>query len=115
MIFTMVDRDKCVVFPPLITGPQRSRAFIAIRQRQPGTHCRILRRDRGIAGAGIDLTPIACGGADEFHQEREQWASGANFFAFGPGQILGYAHNQNTRLKHWPGRVQRGAAGDHCW
>src|SRR5690625_2417136 len=29
-------------------------------------------------------------------QEREQWASGANFFAFGPGQILGFRHNRHT-------------------
>ena len=97
MIFTMVDRDKCVVFPPLITGNQRSRAF----------HCRFGKGEgarieeypdvlSALAGQGVDLTPIACGGDDSFHQEREQWASGANFFAFGPGRILGYKHNLYT-------------------
>ena len=97
MIFTMVDRDQCVVFPPLITGHQRSRAF----------HCRFddperasIREYEGVlpalAALGVDLSPIACGGDDEFHQQREQWASGANFFAFGPGRILGYAHNERT-------------------
>lgn len=97
MIFTMVDRDKCVVFPPLITGRQRSRAY----------HCRFDRGEQAqivehetvlgaLAAQGLDLEPIACGGQDDFHQEREQWASGANFFAFGPGQILGYSHNQRT-------------------
>jgi arginine deiminase len=99
MIFTMVDRDACVVFPPLITGSQRCRAF----------HCRFdgsgegaarIREHRGVIEAlrtlDLDLRPIACGGEDEFNQEREQWASGANFFAFGPGRILGYKHNVRT-------------------
>jgi len=98
MIFTMVDRDKCVVFPPLITGARRCRAF----------HCRFgnegdgaeIREYPGVLEAlsalGLDLKPINCGGEDDFHQEREQWASGANFFAFGPGQIIGYGHNQYT-------------------
>ncbi|TVS11112.1 MAG: arginine deiminase [Wenzhouxiangella sp.] len=97
MIFTMIDRDKCVVFPPLITGAHRSRAF----------HCRFDDPERAsireydgvlpaLADLGVDLSPIACGGNDEFLQQREQWASGANFFAFGPGRILGYAHNEHT-------------------
>ncbi|MFW6339719.1 MAG: arginine deiminase family protein [Wenzhouxiangella sp.] len=97
MIFTMIDHDKCVVFPPLITGQHRSRAF----------HCRFddperaeIREYDGVLPAlyalGVDLAPINCGGADEFEQQREQWASGANFFAFAPGRILGYAHNERT-------------------
>jgi len=97
MIFTMVDRDTCVVFPPIITGPHRSRAF----------HCRFdggdaaqIKEYSGVLQAlkalGLELQPIACGGQDQFNQEREQWASGANFFAFGPGQILGYSHNEHT-------------------
>jgi arginine deiminase len=49
-----------------------------------------------LAALGVTLSPIACGGDDAFHQEREQWASGANFFAFGPGRILGYKHNVHT-------------------
>ncbi|MBS3743863.1 MAG: hypothetical protein KGY48_05900 [Wenzhouxiangellaceae bacterium] len=97
MIFTMVDRDKCVVFPPLITGNQRCRAF----------HCRFGSGEgarieefsdvlSALRAQGVELEPIACGGSDVFHQEREQWASGANFFAFGPGRILGYKHNIHT-------------------
>ncbi len=97
MIFTMIDHDKCVVFPPLITGPKRSRAFHCAFDN--GDEARITEYSgviEALAGLGVELSPINCGGDDDFHQEREQWASGANFFAFGPGQILGYSHNQYT-------------------
>ncbi len=97
MIFTMVDKDKCVVFPPLITGSKRSRAYHCVFDNGGMTG---ITEYSGVIEAlhalGLDLSPIACGGEDDFHQEREQWASGANFFAFGPGQILGFAHNQYT-------------------
>ncbi|RFF28054.1 MULTISPECIES: arginine deiminase family protein [unclassified Wenzhouxiangella] len=97
MIFTMVDHDKCVVFPPLITGPSRSRAFHCAFNGGPDATITEYRDVLGALSAlGIDLAPINCGGEQEFHQEREQWASGANFFAFGPGQILGYRHNRYT-------------------
>ena len=46
---------------------------------------------------GIDLKPIPCGGnADHYTQEREQWHSGANFFATAPGKIIGYERNNHT-------------------
>ena len=45
---------------------------------------------------GMDLKPIICGGDDEWDQEREQWHSGANFFAFAPGKVLTYARNIHT-------------------
>lgn len=97
MIFTMVDRDKCVVFPPLITGAQRCRA---IHIRYQGKKVAHIEEYPGLLEAlgqqGLDLNPIACGGKDPFQQEREQWSSGANFFAFGPGHIIGYRHNHHT-------------------
>ncbi|NBB91556.1 MAG: arginine deiminase, partial [Gammaproteobacteria bacterium] len=97
MIFTMVDHDKCVVFPPLITGPNRSRAFHCAFNGGPDARITEHRDVLGaLASLGVELDPISCGGEQEFHQEREQWASGANFFAFGPGQILGYRHNRYT-------------------
>jgi len=97
MIFTMVDHDKCIVFPPLMTGTNRSRAFHCKFNGGPDADITEYRDVLGALSAlGIDLQPINCGGKEEFHQEREQWASGANFFAFGPGQILGYRHNRYT-------------------
>ena len=44
----------------------------------------------------MDLKPIVCGGSDEWDQEREQWHSGANFFAFAPGKVISYARNVHT-------------------
>ena len=45
----------------------------------------------------MNLEPISCGGnSDEWIQEREQWHSGANFFAVGPGKIIGYGRNEYT-------------------
>ena len=45
---------------------------------------------------GFDFEPVLCGGTDAWYQEREQWHSGANFFALGEGKILGYARNTHT-------------------
>ena len=46
---------------------------------------------------GMDLEPIFCGGRqDNYIQDREQWHSGANFFALGPGRVIGYGRNVYT-------------------
>jgi arginine deiminase len=45
----------------------------------------------------MDLKPSFCGGEkDTMTQEREQWHSGANFFALGPGKLIGYNRNVHT-------------------
>jgi arginine deiminase len=45
----------------------------------------------------MPLDLIQCGGSsDPWTQEREQWHSGANFFAIAPGKIIGYRRNINT-------------------
>jgi arginine deiminase len=97
MIFTMVDRDKCVVFPPLITGMHKCRAFHVRYEQQ---RVKRIVEYPGVLEAlrtqGLDLKPIPCGGDNELRQEREQWSSGANFFAMAPGHIIGFEHNQAT-------------------
>jgi arginine deiminase len=94
MLFTQVDRELCVVYPPLFIGPER---------------LTILHRRRGDAGVteapdiftalrrvNLPLEPIRAGGGRRLHQEREQWASGCNFMAVRPGVILSYRRNQHT-------------------
>ena len=98
MVFTLLDRDKCLVFEPLI---QRNRSYKTI-------HITIddgrVSRIHGVSGLlpalrslGMDLEPICCGGSsDSWVQEREQWHSGSNMFAFAPGKVLCYARNEVT-------------------
>ncbi len=97
MIFTMVDRDSCVVFPPLITGMRKCRAFhVHYEQRRVKRIVEYPGVLEALRTQGLDLRPISCGGANELRQEREQWSSGANFFALAPGHIIGFEHNQAT-------------------
>jgi arginine deiminase len=50
----------------------------------------------GLSSLGFDLAPVLCGGSDPLSQQREQWISGANVFAFAPGKIIGYDCNEAT-------------------
>jgi len=94
MIFTMLDQDLCCVFPPYFMGPTRL-PVLRIRKGDAGVH-----EAASLFGAledlGLPLTPLPCGGARRTMQEREQWASGCNFFAVGPGQVLAYDRNEHT-------------------
>ena len=97
MVFTLLDNDKCMVFKPLITqANQYQTVHITIDDG-------VVTSIRPVAGIlhalkklGMDLKPIVCGGADEWDQEREQWHSGANFFAVAPGKVISYARNVHT-------------------
>ena len=51
---------------------------------------------KSLSKLGMDLKPILCGGNIERIQKREQWHSGANFFAMGPGKVIGYGRNEYT-------------------
>jgi len=51
----------------------------------------------GLKKLGMDLEPIHCGGnSNPYYMEREQWHSGTNFFALGPGKVIGYGRNIYT-------------------
>jgi arginine deiminase len=97
MVFTVVDRDAALVYAPIITGRNRARV-VRISASAKGS----LRFDeeegliQGLWGLGIDLEPLVCGGGDPLFQEREQWWSGANSFAFAPGKIIMYSCNART-------------------
>lgn len=100
MLFTLVDHDRCVVFPPMIEGTHSAPAYHCVFDEGNLNDIHAITEYPHVLAAmkavGIDLDPISCGGEQRFHQEREQWASGANFFTFAPGQVLGYAHNEHT-------------------
>ncbi len=98
MVFTLLDRDKCMVFEPLIL---HDRSFKTVHITIEDGKVSRIRPVSGILpalrGLGMDLEPICCGGSsDSWVQEREQWHSGSNMFAFAPGKVLCYARNEAT-------------------
>jgi arginine deiminase len=94
MIFTQLDRELCVVYPPHFVGAER----LAVLHRRKGQH--EMREMPNIFAAlrevDIPLEPIFCGGDRRIVQEREQWASGCNFLAVAPGVVISYARNEAT-------------------
>ncbi|HET7599890.1 MAG TPA: arginine deiminase family protein [Gemmatimonadales bacterium] len=94
MLFTHVDRDLCVVYPPYFVGPER---------------LPVLHRRKGVEGVrempnffaalrevGLPLEPIFAGGTNRTAQDREQWSSACNFLALRPGMIVSYRRNYAT-------------------
>jgi arginine deiminase len=94
MIFTMIDREHCVVFPPSFIGPTRS-PVLHYRVGQHGMR-EMPNLFAALRQLDLPLEPIMCGGPRRTFQEREQWSSGCNFVAVRPGVILGYSRNENT-------------------
>jgi len=97
MVFTLLDRDKCMIFEPLIS---HSNQYQTVQITFDDGQVTGIKAVPGLLPAlkslGMDLKPVVCGGKDDWDQEREQWHSGANSFAFAPGKILTYARNIHT-------------------
>ena len=98
MVFTMLDRDMCMVFEPLIL---RNHSYKTVHITLEDGRVTDIRSVEGLLPAlkdlGLDLEPVACGGTeDSWVQEREQWHSGSNLFAIAPGKVLCYARNEAT-------------------
>jgi arginine deiminase len=94
MIFTHVDRELCVVYPPHFIGPYR----LPILQWQKGESHMKEQPDlfAALKHCGMPMEPILCGGSRRIVQDREQWASGCNFTALRPGVVTSYARNETT-------------------
>ena len=97
MVFTLLDRNKCMVFAPLIMNPG---SYQTVHIKIQNGKLQSIRNEKNLLTAlkklGMELEPVCCGGSDDWNQEREQWHSGANFFAVGPGKVLAYARNNYT-------------------
>jgi len=98
MTFTFLDKDTCMVYDPLILKNNKFQTIhITIDNgKVTGINKRknILKTLNSI---GFNLDPVFCGGKqDPWIMEREQWHSGANFFAFAPGKVIGYERNDYT-------------------
>lgn len=98
MVFTMLDRRCCLAFEPVIR--QRHHLDTVHIHIENGRVVSISEEDdlpTALAGLGLELEVLSCGGrGDTWVQEREQWHSGANFFALAPGQVMGYDRNEAT-------------------
>lgn len=94
MIFTMIDRERCVIFPPSFVGPDRC-AVLHYRAGRRGMR-EMPNLFAALREVDLPLEPVFCGGSRRIHQEREQWSSGCNFVAVRPGLILGYSRNEKT-------------------
>jgi arginine deiminase len=96
MVFTLLDRDRCMAYKPVIMNE----AFKTIHYEVNGHDYTKISEEKNLVDAlnklGMPLEPVFCGGGDDYAGPREQWHSGANFFAFAPGKVLGYARNYNT-------------------
>lgn len=98
MVFTFLDTNKCMVYEPLILQNNR---FQTIHIYVDNGKVQFIRKEENLPAAlaalGFDLEPVLCGGgADQWNQKREQWHSGANFFAVAPGKVIGYERNIYT-------------------
>jgi len=98
MVFTFLDVNRVMVYEPLIL---KSNKHLTLRMSVENGKVVSIQEEKNLIEAlnkiGFDLEPLYCGGrGDTYIQEREQWHSGANFFALGPGRVIGYERNRNT-------------------
>ncbi len=97
-LFTPVDRDAALVFPPVILadGPESARVHEIDLHADEPVPVAVPGLLPALRARGIDLEPIPCGGPDPVAQQREQWTDGANAFALAPGRIALYDRNLAT-------------------
>lgn len=98
MVFTLLDMNCCMVYEPLILTPNR---FKTVHIELENGKVKSIELGENIPSIlrklGMDLEITYCGGkTDKMVQEREQWHSGANFFAISPGKVIGYNRNTYT-------------------
>jgi arginine deiminase len=98
MVFTFLDRNQCMVYEPLILHPTR---YLTIHINIDNGKVKSIREVANIPTIlkelGMEMETLFCGGRrDSMIQEREQWHSGANFFALAPGKGIGYGRNVYT-------------------
>lgn len=96
MVFTFLDVDKCMIYEPVLF----SKKYSTIKMVVDNGKIKSITEEENLLSAlksvKINLKPILCGGSNPNNQEREQWHSGANFFAFDQGKVIGYERNEHT-------------------
>lgn len=96
MVFTFLDKDKCMAFAPIVFNDKYHTTHVTIDNGKVVSVAEEANLFKALNKLGMDIEPIYCGGNNEKYAAREQWHSGANFFAMAPGQVLGYERNVYT-------------------
>ena len=94
MLFTQVDRELCIVYPPYFVGPER----LAVLHRRRGMDGvkEMPNLFAALRAVDLPLEPLFAGGEHRARQEREQWGSACNSVAVEPGTIITYGRNDST-------------------
>lgn len=95
-IFTMLDHNEFVVFPPAIE--QQTDNVIILSRAEDGTRADMMPSLKQALEAvtGETISFISCGGSNPVDQYREQWTDGANILALAPGIVVVYDRNTHT-------------------
>ena len=98
MCFTFIDSHLAAVYEPLILKHNRFQTVhICIEKGEVASIQTVEHIPAILKQLGMEIQPVIVGGQkDIWIQEREQWHSGANFFAIAPGKVIGYERNQYT-------------------
>ena len=99
MVYTFLDKDRCMVYEPMLRKTAefagKTTTWIEIDNGKIKYHdCKDMLA--ALKHVGLEMEPVFCGGDDLWMQQREQWHSGANFFALAPGKVIGYRRNSHT-------------------
>ncbi len=99
MVFTFLGKHQCMAFEPMLkkTGlfAGKDTTLITIYKGNI-SYRKVNNIVEGLNSLGWEIEPVVGGGSDPWVQLREQWHSGANFFALGDGKVLGYRRNTHT-------------------
>ncbi len=98
MVLTFTDKNTCIIYEPVIYNRLNFQTVhIALDNGRIKNIETIDDIILALKKLGLDVRPVPCGGSKEILiQEREQWHSGANFFALAPGKVIGYERNVHT-------------------
>ena len=113
MIFTMADRDTCVVFSPLITDLHKCRAFhVNFDQRRVKRIIEYPGVLEALRTQGLDLKPIACGGDDALYRRILPYAGLIRTDTFGKPVVIPGDAIYLQRVDHELGAMRLVARAD---
>lgn len=94
MLFTQIDRELCLVYPPFFVGPER--VAVLHRRKNAAAVREMPNFFTALREVGMPLEPVFVGGQHRTTQDREQWSSGCNALAVRPGTVICYRRNEAT-------------------